>query len=637
VSRRPPARRHLAGQFVVLLVSASCALGPTVTASPSAADPTGGTLRIVLPGDQLEWGRFTVKEGDPATLDPHLDVFSVYDTWELLRCCLARTLLSSNGRATADGGARIHPDLAAALPEISADGLSWTFKLKDGLRYGPPLEDVEITAPDVIRGLHRLMWPALAENSFGRATYPDIVGAQAYLDGEATSISGLESPDRYTVVIRLTKPAGDLGARLALPLAVPIPPLPSDPSTSFGAAEGHDDGYGRFLVSSGPYMVEGSESLDFSLPADKQPALAGLVPGQRITVVRNPSWDQSKDDLRAARPDRIELYIVPTMDDAAREVYEARAQLLLNYGALQQIPNEVADAVRADPGKGRIYVDEADALFGIMMNLAIQPFDDINVRKAVAYAINRARLMELAGGPLVGRVAHHLVPDAMEDNLLVDYRPYATAGDAGDLAAAKEQMKQSAYDTDADGICDADACRDIPVVARSEIPALPESVRDDLAGVGLELDLELIAFEGFFEGYQDPTRQYAMFIPLGWAKDALSPASFFVARFYAPVALAGGQGNGSLVGATPTQLEEWGYEVTEVPSVDAQIEACLPLTGAAQFDCWASLDQHMMENVLPSISFGAGVGSVLASSRVVEYEWDQLAGAPSFDRILVAP
>ncbi len=631
----------LPGRVAVLLLAVGCSVAPSEapTASPSATSQTGGTLRIVLPGDQLEWGRFIIADGDPGAIDPHLDAFAAYDTWELLRCCLARTLLSNNGRSTEEGGVRMHPDLAAELPEISADGLSWTFRLKAGLHYAPPLKDVEIIAADLIRGFHRLMSPALAEASFARTTYSDIVGAEAYLAGQAASISGLESPDRHTLVIRLVKPAGDLGARLAIPLPIPIPASPSDPQAAFGVAQGHDDGYGRFLVSSGPYMFEGSADLDFSRTSADQAPVAGLIPGQRIALVRNPSWDAATDQLRPARPDRIELSIVPTMDDAVAEIYGRRADLLLQFGApAAQIPAEIVDEVRADPTRGQIFINDSDFIAGILMNVAQPPFDDIHVRKAASYAINKARIIELLGGPLVVRVAHHMVPDAMEDNLLVDYRPYGSGGDAGDLEAARAEMRQSAYDTDGDGICDADACRGVRAMVRELAPFPPvgDSVRDDLARIGIELELDAVPLDEFFDAHADPLQHVAIFIPLGWAKEALSPSSFFVSQFYSPAAFQEG-GNGSLVGATPDQLTEWGYETTEVPNVDARIEACLPLTGAAQFECWAALDQHLMENVVPSVSYGSGVGVVLASTRVTGYAWDQLAAAPAFDQIVLAP
>src|SRR5207248_1028196 len=57
-------------------------------------------------------------------------------------------------------------------------------------------------------------------------------------------------------------------------------------------------------VASGPYMIEGSEKIDFSKPPDQQQPASGLDP---LVLVRNPSWKRSMDDLRPAYPDRIEF------------------------------------------------------------------------------------------------------------------------------------------------------------------------------------------------------------------------------------------------------------------------------------------------------------------------------------------
>ena len=78
-----------------------------------------------------------------------------YITWGLFRCCLVRTLMShdvSGDAATLDP----LPDLATAPPDVSVDGLTWTFHLRPGLRYAPPLQDVEITSGDFVRALQRL-------------------------------------------------------------------------------------------------------------------------------------------------------------------------------------------------------------------------------------------------------------------------------------------------------------------------------------------------------------------------------------------------------------------------------------------------------------------------------------------------
>ena len=84
------------------------------------------------------------------------------------------------------------------------------------------------------------------------------------------------------------------------------PSEPSDPDAVLGVAEGHTTNYGRVLVSSGPYMFEGSENLDFSVPAKDQEPVSGYVPGRSIVLVRNPSYDPATDGLRPAYPDRIE-------------------------------------------------------------------------------------------------------------------------------------------------------------------------------------------------------------------------------------------------------------------------------------------------------------------------------------------
>src|SRR3954466_5783403 len=106
--------------------------------------PRGGTLRVGIsaaPDRELL-----------ATLDPASDIFSP-PIAELYRCCLLRTLVNYRGATTEDGGSLLRPDLAAALPEVSDDGLTYTFRLKSGLHYAPPYADVMIKAQDIVRGI----------------------------------------------------------------------------------------------------------------------------------------------------------------------------------------------------------------------------------------------------------------------------------------------------------------------------------------------------------------------------------------------------------------------------------------------------------------------------------------------------
>src|SRR6185436_4566352 len=85
----------------------------------------GGTLRVAA----LDWAdheqRLTSPDGRVRfALDPQAE--NSPSALELFRCCLLRTLMSFNGRSTAEGGAVPQPDLADGAPEVSVDGLTWT-------------------------------------------------------------------------------------------------------------------------------------------------------------------------------------------------------------------------------------------------------------------------------------------------------------------------------------------------------------------------------------------------------------------------------------------------------------------------------------------------------------------------------
>jgi peptide/nickel transport system substrate-binding protein len=382
-------------------------------------------------------------------------------------------------------------------------------------------------------------------------------------------------------------------------------------------------------------MIEGTDRLDFSNAPGQRTRVSGLVQGDHLSLVRNPSWDPATDSLRLALPDRIEFTVFTELETAAQAVYDGEAHMLLNQGA-PFMPAVISDAVQADPGLAKININRSDTTGSIVLNVAQPPFDDLELRRAAAFMLDKAALVEVVG-PYIVRPGHHLVPDALEDNLLVDYRPYPSVGDEGDIRVAKEHMRQSRYDTDGDGLCDAPECEGVVAYTRDQgfFAQIAESVRSNLESIGVELDVHVVDSDAYFNAYLDPSSHVAMFAPLGWTKDSLSPASFFVGQFYSPIALAD-VGNASLVGASAEQLAGWGYETTTVPNVDDRIEACLPLTGSAAHECWAALDQHMMENVVSNLTFGDGTYSMLTSHSVEPFVWDQLTAAPAYDQIVVA-
>jgi peptide/nickel transport system substrate-binding protein len=616
----------VAGVFVLLAQGCSPSHKRVVRAD---ATPRGGTLHVSIPRDTSVIS--SVKPPFPP-FDPQIEYS--YDSWELYRCCLLRTLLSYSGQTTAEGGAELRPDLAVALPDVSADGLAWTFTLKPDIHYSPPLANTVVTSQDFIRAISRMA--KVGGHAYGPLYFAIIRGYADYAEGKSDSISGLEAPDPRTLLIRLTRPAGDLGSRMVMAGTAPIPPLAADPSAPFGVATGHDkEGYGHYLVPTGPYMIEGTDKLDFTKSPAEQPKLSGLSPGHSITLVRNPSWVAATDDLRKGYVDRIEVrFAEGDRTDVSKLATTGASDVDLSTGPGEATLVALAQKVRSDPSLGAVHVASADFVRYVSMNLAVPPFDDLHVRRALNFVVDKRRILDLRGGSLSGSIAGHTAFDSMEDNVLLSYNPFATKNDAGDLARAKAEMAQSAYDRNKDGVCDSAGCRNVVGVVDDfgVFPAIAKELAREIAPLGIKIKVKVSG--SAFDEISDPKTHTALALSPGWGKDYINVSNFFLPLFSRD---ALGGPNYSLIGASSAQLREWRYTVSSTPSLDDRIEYCLRLVGPVQLRCWATLDQYVTEQVVPWVPLMFSSNIVVTSPRVVAFSHDQYAIEPSLDRIALKP
>ena len=600
--RTRPRSSHV---LVVLLsvIGMACVAPADLQPTPSPSPARGGTLRVGMLGD------FALDlDANEVLVDPARQTRGYF-----ARCCLARSLLTYPGESTIDGGTSLIPDLAERMPAVSRDGLSWTFQIRRGIRYAPPHQALEVTSADFVFAAERalrLLGEVIPPFAF-------VAGADEYVSNGAPTISGLETPDAYTLVIRLAKPFGAFDY-IADPVWAPIPA---------SVAQGHEEDLGLYWPSTGPYMYE-------TYPASRD--------ADAVVLVRNPSWDASTDPRRGAYADRIEITLAGT---EPREVLARVERAELDFVDFP-VPGDMAPRYRADANLSlRLRTTPGENVFRLPMNIAVPPFDDLAVRRAVSYAVDRRALseaitarraleLERPQAPLL--LSEHAFTDNMSAGLLVGYNPFGVGSGRPDVVRARAEMSASRYDSDGDGVCDSAVCAAIRMPAFDV--AAGERVRDELAAIGLAVRPEEAVFE---TGIDFATTHTAIeLIPFGWFFE-LTGAELAVLVRGGP-GMSGEDGyvvNTSLVGASSEQLAGWGYAVTSVPSVDDVVEHCEHEVGRRRAACWAELDQLITERVVPWVPLFSFENPWLSSARVADFSLDQSLpfAFPALDKVTIVP
>ena len=381
-------------------------------------------------------------------------------------------------------------------------------------------------------------------------------------------------------------------------------------------------------------MFEGSDELDFSVPANEQDPVSGYQPGRSLVLVRNPSWDPATDPLRPAYADRIETSIGGTSEDLALQVESDEIDLMLDGVP----PSDQVQRYSTDPQlSDRLHANPSDAVRYMEMNLANPPFDDVHVRRAVNYAIDKEGLRQLRGGPLFGELAGHIMVDSLQANLLADFDPYATDNGAGDLEAAKAEMAQSKYDSDGDGVCDDPVCEDLLTFSDAAAP-YPKQLaltQQNLEPIGLTLDPKALERTTMYAKCEDPNTGWQFCTATSWGKDYADGFTFAPPLFSQSAIGPESCCNDPMVGVTEEMLRDRGYDPVQVPSAEEQIQRCVPLTAEERFQCWADLDRYLMEDVVPWVPYLFDNNVVVVSSRVSNWSFDQFAGLPALDQLAV--
>ena len=378
--------------------------------------PVGGTLAsldanaddlwlaVGASADEHRGGTLTVSSADraPRSLDP---AFAFNDVIEGQILSITNDGLLSYRKVGGGDGATLEPDLASALPEVSPDGMTYRFPLRSGIGYstGEP-----VRPEDFRHGLERSIALGPPDAGFFQA----IDGANGCVEDSSTcDLSDSIEVSEEAVTIHLTRPDPDLPFKLAGPTSFPVPV-----SIPF------KDQLRTPVPATGPYMIEN----------------AG--PGG-IELVRNPEFEEWS---RAAQPAGFVDAISMRFNEEPESAFERLNAGELDWMRTRPGPDDLDAFMASHPDQVALWLGPATIYVGF--DVRMPPFDDVLVRRALNYAIDRAHAVELAGGPTSHSLTCQILPPNVQG--YEQFCPYTVAPDSGgwsapDLERARDLVEEA--------------------------------------------------------------------------------------------------------------------------------------------------------------------------------------------------
>ena len=447
-----------------LLVSASFVALLTVTAAiaPAIADTPkhGGEYTVVF-------------KDDFDSMDPAIGYS--FQSWSPIKAVFDGLMDYKLGTS------ELVTDLAESF-SISDDGLTYTFKLRHGVKFH---NGREMKAADVKYSIERTVNPKT--QSPGAGYYYGIEGATEVSEGKATEISGIKTPDDYTVAIKLIQPNAAMLHILALNFAFVVP---KEETEKYGPDFTHH------VVGTGAYK------------------LVEYTPGQQIVLARN--TDYYNPDRGFADKITIQFGLEPVVQVLRAQNNEADI-------TGDTFPPAKFLEVSKDAGlKDRfITADQLNTNY-LALNVNIKPFDQLEVRQAVNMAINKNRLVQILNNR--GVAANQVLPPAMGG-----YDP-AYQGYPYDIAKAKELLAKAGLP---DGFT-----TEIYFQNVDPWPRLGQAIQQDLAQIGIKAELKGLEMSAFF-GISGKPDGAAMSLT-EWYADFPDPSNFYTAILGCSGAVEGG-------------------------------------------------------------------------------------------------
>ncbi|MCW2928010.1 MAG: hypothetical protein JWM86_1978 [Thermoleophilia bacterium] len=332
----------------------------------------------------------------PDSIDPGVSYQSL--SWQM-QVNVYNGLLTYR-KKTGPEGAELVPDLAEAMPVISNGGTTLTFTVRKGVKFGPPANR-EVLPSDIKYTFDR----NAKIPSQGAFFYSVVEGFDTVLESKKGTVSGIVADDAArTITFNLTRPDATFLYVLALPFSYAVPKgLPAE-----------DLSRKRFSSATGPYRF------------------ASYDPSSGVVMERNPAFKEwNPDATPAGKPDKIEVKLKVSDENAITLITQGKADASLSAIPRSKLPFLLS----SKEWKPYMHEHELSRTSYIWMNTEVPPFDNVKVRQAVNWAINRRAMVKLGGGS--GTPSSTILPPTTPG--YTGYEPYPKQ----DLKKAKQLIKES--------------------------------------------------------------------------------------------------------------------------------------------------------------------------------------------------
>ena len=387
----------VAGVSAAALGLAACGgskSGSTATSGSTAGSTAGGT----------NTAGFTVQYGsNPETMDPALN--SAIDASNTIITIFEPLLLINENNEVIGGQAESW--------EASEDGLTWTFTMRDGLKWS---DGTDLTAKDFEYSFKRMANPDTAA-PYAETCLGMIDGFDAAQAGDTDALNVKASDDGKTLTIVLSYPCSYFDKMAAFAAMSPV---------QQATVEANGDSWctsAETFVSNGPYMI------------------TDWTPSERIVLTKNPNyvggWDSSK-----IVSDTITLLLLED-SSASFAAYNSGEAVLIKDVPTDEIPS----LTKAEDG-GDFYVDTILGTYYVSLNLQRDAFQDAKVRKALSLAIDRDYVANTIMQGTYSTADSIVGPGIVDENGYFHDNgnaPYISADYEANLAEAKKLLEEAGY------------------------------------------------------------------------------------------------------------------------------------------------------------------------------------------------